>query len=278
MAIAEVPEAAEQAPRLPDDDEALLAEAGVRERPPAQEGLFRDGCWLRRVSGEPALLFGGGRALLLEVAHPLVAAGVAAHSNFRADPFGRLRRTLDAMSAITFRDRDSALAATRSVERAHARVVGRLSQPTRRFERGTPYAGRQPELMFWVWATLVDTAVVMYERFVAPLGPQALDAYYADHRVVARVLGVPERNVPSDWRDFRARFDEILDSDLLEVTPEAREIADAVLGTGGLGPARLVTAGLLPPRLREAFGLSWSEEKERALDALATSVRGLRLS
>jgi len=132
--------------------------------------------------------------------------------------------------------------------------------------------------MFWVWATLVDTAVVMYERFVAPLGPQALDAYYADHRVVARVLGVPERNVPSDWRDFRARFDEILDSDLLEVTPEAREIADAVLGTGGLGPARLVTAGLLPPRLREAFGLSWSEEKERALDALATSVRGLRLS
>jgi uncharacterized protein (DUF2236 family) len=205
-----------------------------------------------------------------------VAAGVAAHSQFRSDPFGRLRRTLDALSAITFRDRATALAAARGVERAHARVVGRLSYTTERLPRGTPYSGRQPDLMFWVWATLVDTAAAMYERFVEPLAPEALAAYYADHRVVARILGVPEAQVPESWTSFRARFDAILDSDALEVTPEAREIADAVLGVPGLGPARLVTTGLLPPHLRDAFGLSWSDENERALVDLSTSVRGLR--
>jgi uncharacterized protein (DUF2236 family) len=112
---------------LPQDDDELLCLAGLENAPPPREGLFRDGSWLRRVGAEPALLLGGGRALLLEVAHPLVAAGVAEHSNFETDPFGRLQRTLDAMRAISFGDRRSALAAARAVERAHLRVRGRLA-------------------------------------------------------------------------------------------------------------------------------------------------------
>jgi uncharacterized protein (DUF2236 family) len=182
------------------------------------------------------------------------------------------------MSDITFRDRATALAAARRVERAHARVRGRLAHPTHRLEAGTPYAGRQPDLMFWVWATLVDTAVVMYERFVAPLPPDALADYYADHRSVALVLGVPAALLPPSWPVFRSAFDEILSGDVLEVTPDARAIAEAVLGVPGLGPARLVTSGLLPARLRDAFGLPWSDERERELDALARSVRALRAS
>ncbi len=79
---------------LVTDDEELLRRAGIVDPPPAIEGLFHEGCWLRKISREKVLLFGGGRALLLEVAHPLVAAGVADHSNFREDPFGRLQRTL----------------------------------------------------------------------------------------------------------------------------------------------------------------------------------------
>ena len=158
---------------LPLDDDALLALAGLGDPPPPEEGLFRRGCWLRRVSGEPVLLFGGGRALLLEIAHPLVAAGVAEHSSYRTDPFGRLQRTLEAMSAIVFRDRAAALAAARSVERAHQRVTGRLAAPAGRFAAGTPYSGRDPELMLWVWATLVDTALAVYERFVETLDVDA---------------------------------------------------------------------------------------------------------
>jgi uncharacterized protein (DUF2236 family) len=128
---------------LPLDDDALLAFAGLCDPPPPEDGLFRRGCWLRRVSGEPVLLFGGGRALLLEIAHPLVAAGVAEHSSFRSDPFGRLQRTLEAISAIVFRDRAAALAAARSVERTIQRVTGRLvarrpSPPDRRTAGAIP--------------------------------------------------------------------------------------------------------------------------------------------
>jgi uncharacterized protein (DUF2236 family) len=98
---------------LPADDDALLAHAGIDRSLPVREGLFRENGWLRRVSREPCVLFGGGCALLLEVAHPLVAAGVAEHSDFRRDPFGRLQRTLAAISALALEPRDAALAAAR---------------------------------------------------------------------------------------------------------------------------------------------------------------------
>jgi uncharacterized protein (DUF2236 family) len=266
--------------RLPESDDELLALAGIRDLPPAREGLFRDGSWLRRVSSERVLLFGGGRALLLEVAHPLVAAGVAEHSDFRSDPFGRLQRTLDAMSTLTFADRERALAAARRVESAHERVRGVLGESLGRFPVGTSYDGRAPDLVCWVWATLVDTAWIVYQHFVAPLDGAAREAYYADHCVLARLLGVPADRVPPDWAAFRRYFDGMLEGDALCVGSQAREIAESVLhppsGLGGAGTVRLVTAGLLPERLREAFGLPWDEDRAARLAALEASVRGLR--
>src|SRR5215468_7746642 len=151
---------------LPRDDDALLALAGLADPPPAAEGLFRRGSWLRRVSSESVVLLGGGRALLLEIAHPLVAEGVANHSRFREDPLGRLQRTLDALAAIAFGPRAEALAAARGVERAHRHVRGRLAAAAGRYAAGTPYDGRDPELMLWVWGTLVDTALELTARFV----------------------------------------------------------------------------------------------------------------
>lgn len=265
---------------LPEADDELLALAGIRDVPPPEEGLFRRGSWLRRISGEQVLLFGGGRALLLEIAHPLVAAGVAEHSRFRSDPFGRLQRTLEALSAIVFRDRAAALAAARGVERAHARVHGVLPSAAGRFAAGTRYSGRDPELMLWVWATLVDTALEVYERFVDALAPAARRAYYADHRCVARVLGVPDALVPPDWEAFRAWFDALTQSDALCVTDTAREIGAAVLAPAatlaGGRRLRLITTGLLPPRLREGFGLDWDADSAARFEALCFSVREQR--
>jgi len=265
---------------LPSDDDGLLALAGLSDPPAPDEGLFQEGCWLRRVSAESVLLFGGGRALLLEVAHPLVAAGVAEHSKFRAEPFGRLQRTLEAMSAITFQDQPTALAAARSVERAHDRVRGRLARAAGPFAAGTAYSGRDPELMRWVWATLVDTALVVYQRFVAPLDHAGLAAYYADQCVVARVLGIPAALVPPTWSEFHDYFEGVVASDVLTVTPTAREIGEVVLnppgGAVGGRRIRLITAGLLPARLRDAFGLAWDAESAARLEALTASVRALR--
>lgn len=265
---------------LPDDDAALLALAGLPEPPSAERGLFHEDSWIRRISGESVLLFGGGRALLLEVAHPLVAAGVARHSNFRSDPFGRLQRTLDAMSKLTFGDLPSALAAARFVEGSHARVRGELGEAVGRYAATSVYDGRDPELVRWVWATLVDTSLVVYEQFVADLDADAREGFYAGQRVLARLLGVPEARVPRSYADFRRYFDGMLEGDALCVGDEGREVAQSVLrppgGLGDSGTVRLITTALLPQRLREAFALPWDAARAQRFDALRESVRRLR--
>lgn len=268
------------AARLPEDDGELLFRAGLDPASEPDAPLFAETRWIRRVAGEPVLLFGGGRALLLEIAHPLVAAGVAEHSRFRTDPYGRLQRTLDVLHAMVFGTRREALDAARSVERSHARVRGRMGEGTRRFPAGTPYSGRDPELVRWVWATLVDTAWLVYERFVAPLAPEAREGFYADHCIVGRLFGVPPELVPADWAAFRAWFDGVVAGDELEVTAQGREIGRAVFEPGAATPqvrlARSITAALMPERLREAFEMPWDETRAARLDALVESVQRLR--
>ena len=263
---------------LPADDDALLAYAGVDPSLPPEKGLFRPDGWLRRVSEEPSVLFGGARALLLEVAHPLVAAGVADHSDFRRDPFGRLQRTLAAVTALAFAPRGEALGAARGVARSHVRVRGRLSAAVGSFAAGTPYDGRDPELVLWVWGTLADTALAVYRDFVGPLDAAALTDYHRDQRAMALLLGAPPEDTPGDAASFRAWFDGVLESDAIHVGDDAREIARAVLATPGAdrGPVPLVTAALLPAPLRDAFGLSWDAEREDAYARLVTSVKRLR--
>jgi uncharacterized protein (DUF2236 family) len=263
---------------LPADDDALLAHAGIDPTIPAREGLFREGGWLRRVSREPSVLFGGGCALLLEVAHPLVAAGVAEHSDFRRDPFGRLQRTLAAVSALALEPRSEAIAAARGVARAHARVTGRLGERVGPLAAGTAYHGRDPDLVLWVWGTLVDTALAVYRDFVAPLDADALDEYHRDQRALALLLGAPSDRTPGEPESFRRWFDAMIAGETLTVGPAAREIARAVLGTPGVdrGPVPLITAALLPPRLRSDFGLAWNDERERRYRDLIAGVRSLR--
>jgi uncharacterized protein (DUF2236 family) len=268
------------AARLPGEDAELLVRAGLDAATDLDAPLFAEARWIRLVAGEPVLIFGGGRALLLEIAHPLVAAGVAEHSRFRSDPYGRLQRTLDVLHAMVFGTGRQALDAARSVERTHARVRGHLPHGTARFPAGTPYSGRDPALVRWVWATLVDTAWCVYERFVAPLAPEAREVFYADHRVVGRLFGVPPEQVPPDWPAFRAWFDDVVAGDELEVTEQGREIARAVFEPGAGTPqgrlARSITAALLPERLRETFELPWDETRAARLDSLVEAVQRLR--
>jgi uncharacterized protein (DUF2236 family) len=268
-------------PTLPLEDAELIARAGIENLPrdPA-DGFFQPGCWLHRVSRDPAIVLGGGRALLLEVAHPVVAAGVAEHSNFRRDPFGRMQRTLRAMSAITFEDRASGFAAVRAIERVHASVRGAFTQEIGVFRAGTPYSAADPHAMRWVWATLVDTAVAVYRLFVGDLSDDALDAYYTDHTGVARLLGIPGAILPASWPEFERWFESVIDGEELAVDDRAREIADAVLHAplpeANTKAVRILTTALLPERLREAFGLDWNDAKAERFAALVRSVRGLR--
>lgn len=233
-----------------------------RGRPPdTRRPLLGPDTVAARLLGHPALLLGGPRALLLQVAHPGVAAGVVQHSGFEQDPFGRLARTLTAMEAVAFGSPRRADRALRTIGARHRRVSGRRPD-------GGTYSAADPELLLWVHATLVDTALVVDQRYIGLLDPAEREVFYDQSRSLARVFGVPEALVPGDLAAFRSYLAAtILD---LEVAEDARAIAAAVMrptlgprwGRMGdvLGAAvapwlQAVTADLLPPELRRAYGL-----------------------
>jgi uncharacterized protein (DUF2236 family) len=220
----------------------------------------------RRVHREGVLILGGGRALLMQIAHPMVARGVAEHSNFRADRIDRLLRTLRPTLAIVFGTEGQARDAAASINRAHERVTG------------PGYAAKDPDLLLWVFGTLVDTSVMMHERFVRPLRRTELDAYYEDMRHIASLLGVPAAAMPGTIEGLRGYVSEMCAT--LTVTEEAREIATALFRSRAatwpvLGSVRALTAGLLPDQLRRQFGLDWGGRREAALSGVAWASRAL---
>lgn len=233
-----------------------------------------------RINREAALLLGGGRALLLQLAHPLVAAGVAQHSDFRRDPLARLWRTLDLMLTITFADAAGAIRAVRQIEKAHKRVTGRLDADIGPFPKGTPYDANHPDLLLWVHATLVDSALVVYERFVGRLTPRERAAYYEESKRGGRILGVPPDLLPETLADFEDYMFEMSRGDVLAVGEIGRQVAEAVLwpsAPAGLRYALVVpnfiTFDLLPPVVRERYGFPWGPGLGLAAQGLALMSR-----
>jgi len=202
----------------------------------------------------------------MQLAHPLVARGVAEHSGFAADPFARLRRTLDASHAIVFGTRAQAERAAAGVRAVHERVTG------------PGYAANDPALLMWVHATLVDTALRVHARFLGPLPPAHAATYYEQSAKVAELLGVPRVEQPADLDAFRAYVRHMVAT--LVVGEQARRAAEAVLHPSVpwvaeplFALARQLTVGLLPPPLRAGYGLSWDSGREAALLAGGLAVR-----
>lgn len=229
--------------------------------------MFAPDAPIRQVNAEGVLILGGGRALLMQVAHPLVARGVAEHSDYRRGRIGRLVRTLRPMYAIAFGTEDEAQRAASSVRGMHAYV------------RGEGYRAEDADLLAWVLATLIDSALLMHRRFVGPLSPALVEGYYRDTLALGELLGTPRDALPPSVAGFEAYVRDTVAS--LEVTEEARQIARDLFAplpeSPWLSPAmplvRGLTAGLLPPRLREAYGLSWGPGREALLDVVASLSR-----
>lgn len=247
---------------------------------PGDPGWFGPGSQVWRLLRERLLLLGGPAAVLLQLAHPLVAAGVAAHSGFRDDPLRRLRATLDTTLTVTFGDRQQALEAAARVGRLHQRVQGRLPAPAGRFPAGTAYSATDPRLALWVHATLVAVALEVMDQFIGPLGPGQRAEYYQQSRPFATLFGVTEEVLPDSYAAFEAYLRRMLDGPELDVGPAARELGAAVFDNWLLGlphpPAvatKLLTAGLLPARFRREFGLPWGWPQQRAYAALRGTIR-----
>ena len=222
-------------------------------------GVFEEDSITRRINRENILLLGGGRALLMQLAHPKVAAGVDEHSDFRLHPIRRLRRTIRMTMAIVFGDRDTALAAARGVNQAHAKV------------QGPDYRALDPDLLLWVYATLADTALVTYEVFVKRLLQSEREEFHREFKLLGELLGIPRDRFPNTVADFDEYMEQMVSSGPVRVDGRARELAEQVmkprvwlLPGPVMIPLNVVTTGLLTPALREQYGLAWGPRQRRA--------------
>jgi uncharacterized protein (DUF2236 family) len=238
-------------------------------------GLFGPGSMAWRVDGEAIVLAGGTCALLMQLAHPAVAAGVAQHSDFRADPFARLRRTLNASYAVVFGSAPRADAALRRMNAIHGVVRGRIP------ESGVAYQATDPQLLLWVHATLVDTAVRVYDRYVAPLSADEQQAYHAEARQIAIRLGVPEDGVPTTLVEMRAEMARAMADGTVNVSDTARSLAPSVLHPSAFPPrlawdaAHLISMSVMPDVIRRGYGIRWSARREAGMQRLASVSRRL---
>lgn len=251
------------------------------QRLASRDGYFAPESVIRRVGNSPLAPFlGGGPAVLLQVAHPLVATGVVQHSDYQRDLWRRLVRTLRALYLMAFGTKAEAERAGEIVRAVHGRVAGTTETQLGHFPPGTRYSASDPELMLWVHATLVHCSLQVYERFVRPLGPEDEERYYREMALVGELFGMPASLIPRSLGDFREYVAAELAGSTLAVTGPARAVA-AVIHEADLPapmrvlvPAhRLATAGLLPARLREEYGLRWTPVHELALPLAARSLR-----
>lgn len=226
--------------------------------------LFAPESTIRRIGSESVLMLGGGRALLMQVAHPVVGAAVRHHSSYETEPWRRLARTMTALYTIvlgTDAEAEHAGSVTRAV---HARVPG----------------ADDPDAQLWVHATLVDTGLTMYETFVGRLRDRDRDAFYEEMKVVAQVFGVPAGVLPATYPAFRDYQRATIER--LRVGEDALAVARTVLAPpvpAALRPflraLELVTIGLLPEPLRAQYGFEWTRAQRVALALQARSVRAL---
>src|SRR5215211_909342 len=159
---------------------------------------FTDDSMLRRVIRETVVAFSAPRTLLMQAAHPVAFAGFFAHTGSLENPYPRLERTARVLDLIAWGDRDEADAATARVRAVHAKVRGVLPEDAGPWPAGTPYAADDPELLLWILATLMDSASLVYRRYVGRLDRHELDALWADYRVVGGLFGLRDADMPAD--------------------------------------------------------------------------------
>jgi len=268
-----------------------MTEDAPRSPSGADAGLYGPSSEAWRLNREAMLLLGAGpRALLLQLAHPAVAAGVADHSDFRTDPWRRLAGTLRSYLTIVYGTTAAARAEIRRLNALHRGITG------------SGYSARDPELSLWVHATLVESTIAVYDAWLEPLPAARRAAYYAETRSIGRAFGVPEASLPADLAAFERYVAEMLGpAGPIHASPVARDLAGVVLRpplsplatllplptgqaaavlrripAGAYAWTLWPSVGLLPPSVREDYGLSWGP-LERAVSAwLVAGWRGWR--
>jgi uncharacterized protein (DUF2236 family) len=241
---------------------------------------------VQRIGRERMVLFGWSRAILMQFSHPLIAAGVAQHSSFRGGAIQaavRLHHTVSSMLTLMFGDAVEHAAAIAHIRAIHKTVNGTLTVDAGPWARGTPYSAEDPALLLWVHATLIDSTADIYQRIVAPLGEAERDVLCVQSAPVLHELGGDPERTPLTWSALQAYIARIYESGVLVVTDQARQLGRAVLSpkAGGLpvplsGLGELVTLGLLPPPLRDAYGFRWDASRQRQFERAIAVLGAIR--
>jgi uncharacterized protein (DUF2236 family) len=260
------------------DFERALARVRAETRDPAA-GLYGPGTMTWRISRESVVFLGAARAALLQLAHPYVAHAIDQHSETKRDPVGRFNRTFSNVYGMVFGDLEAALGAARRVRGVHDHIGGPIGEDVGRFARGHRYHAHDAGALVWVWTTLIETAVMTYEIGFGALTADEREAYYRESVRFAWLFGVPEEAVPPTFAEFQAYSARMVQSDELAVGAPAREMGRFLLS----GPSRTLrpfmrwyttlTAGLLPARIREGYGLPFSRADEVVYDASLRAIR-----
>jgi uncharacterized protein (DUF2236 family) len=239
----------------------------------------------RRINGERLVLLGWSRAILMQLAHPLIGAGVTQHSAFQgsaAQAAARAHHTVRAMLALTYGDDARRNAALDKIRGIHRLVNGTLAADVGRFPAGTRYSAEDPALLLWVHVTLLDSTVDVYQRLVRPLTPAELDQYCVESLPTLFELGGDPATAPRTWNDVRAYVADIEASGVLATNAATRELADRVLWPRGLwmmamGPMnRAVTIALLSPAIRNVYGYEWSAAQDARVARFMRTLAALR--
>jgi uncharacterized protein (DUF2236 family) len=240
-------------------------------------GYFGPGSVSWQVHREVTVLFGGARAVLMQAAHPLVIAGARETGFYERNPWRRLQRTLVLTYTITFGSRAEADAAAERINDVHARVKG-VDPVT-----GLPYDGLDPELLLYVHACLVDSALLFEAATVGRLDDAGRQRFHEEQMLAAEMVRIPRSAIPQTVPELRAYLQGVYDSGILRVGDAANRVAELFRDPPREAEWRPVLVavsrlafGTLPPELRSLYGVDLTPARRIAMDAAFAVSRWLR--
>jgi uncharacterized protein (DUF2236 family) len=220
------------------------------------DGLFGPESVAWRMHADSTMLVAAMRALLVQALEPRAMAGVAQHSDYRADPWQRLDRTVRFILGTTYGDTATAEAAANAVRKIHERVRG--TDPV----TGRAYSADDPDLLLWVHAVEVHSVVITYRRYAARLSDVDADRYVDEMARVAELVGLPAGMAPRSMAELREYLRGMHDQ--LQATPAARSAMRVIFAPPmplALRPLWIVpataTVAVLPRVARRQYGLPW---------------------
>lgn len=252
------------------DSESLIVAVEQASADPCA-GIFGPASMSWKINRESALFLGAARAALLQLAHPWVATALEQHSSLMARPIARFHSTFRIVFAMIFGSLEQAIAAARHLYTVHTHIRGEMSEDIAAWRRGSPYEANQIAALRWVYATLVESAVLAYECVMPPLTHGELAAYFAESKILAGLFGLPASELPDDWPAFLEYCRAMENSDMLGVSQTARLMAKNLLAGAGswIKPPHwycALTTEWLADRFRQEFGLKFGDSERNAAE------------